>query len=141
MSVFHCPRERDVTMASSAGRWMEELNAHTASCRHCRKAALVASAFGVASLRPPSGISPSTIWLRARLARRQRAEAQVSRILAGAQIAIGSLVAGAFVATGHQVNWWTPGADAAIPASLVALVGALMVATVAATSFISRENE
>lgn len=141
MSLFECPRERAVTMASAAGRWTEELRAHAASCRHCREAALVASAFGAESIKPPAGISPSTIWLRARLARRQRAEAQVSRILTGAQIAIGSLVAGAFVAVGRQINWWTPGADAAIPASLVALVGVLMVAAVAATSLISRENE
>lgn len=140
MSLLSCAHASEVRTAAVCGRWTDELRAHAASCRHCGDVALIASTLGGPSSVPTASVNPGVLWMRARFARRQRAEAQVSRLIMGAQIAMGSILAGAFVAIGRQMAWWRLPADTTMPASLVAVVGVLMLAAVAAANLISRES-
>jgi hypothetical protein len=140
MSLLGCARESDVMAAAASNRWPEGLRAHVLDCRHCNDVALAVSALRHPVSAPAHKLDPGVLWMRARFARRQRAEAQVSRLLLGAQIAVGTVVAGALIAVGRQVAWWNTPTDAAIPASLAAVVGVVMLAAIGAASLLSRES-
>jgi len=76
MTSKPCPHEEAVTAAARSGDWSPELKAHRDSCLSCAEltlvvAALAADAEELAAIDAPLP-DPAPIWLRARLASRER---------------------------------------------------------------------
>ena len=71
-----CPYEESVTEAARSGKWGSELEEHRNGCLSCAELTLVVAAFTtdaetLEALDAPLP-DPSAIWLRARLAARER---------------------------------------------------------------------
>lgn len=122
MTFRSCPYEKEVARALKDGHWPDgctaELRAHVASCGSCGDLVLVTQAFQEArneSAHQPSSGSPSLLWWRAQLRRRNAASEQINRPITIAQtfaFIVTVLVAIAFVATQYQHGlrwgtWWS----------------------------------
>jgi len=106
--LISCSRSEELQKTLTAGRWplaaSTELREHASDCRSCAELVRVSMAFQqdrsamIAAKRPDS---PSLLWWRAQLRRRQAAMEKVSRPMWGAQIAavaFAALVAAGFAA-------------------------------------------
>lgn len=76
MSSRTCPHEHAVTAAARSGDWSPELSAHRDNCLSCAEltlvmAAMAADAEALSAIETPLP-DPGSIWLRARLATRER---------------------------------------------------------------------
>jgi len=128
VTLLGCPRETEIRTAAVSARWTTDLRTHTAGCPRCADIALVTSALVQATAGPVPKLDPAMIWTRARMARRLHAEAQVSRVVAGAQIAgwvFGLVVIGFFFTQFRpevptEVGEWTIALVSAASAVLVA---------------------
>ncbi len=112
-----CQYEKEVTQALKSGHWPEgcapELRAHVEACADCSDQVLVTQVFQQARAQSihesPAG-SPSLLWWRAQLLRRNAATEQMSRPIAIAQIfalVMNILVAVVFVVSqyNHGLRW------------------------------------
>ena len=86
MSNERCPHEDAIVEAARGGEWNAELVSHRDECPACAQLCLVATvlkadaeAFGESAPPPPD---PSLIWLRARLAARERQVERATRSIA-----------------------------------------------------------
>ena len=103
MSSTSCPHEQAVTAAARSGEWSAELSAHRDSCLTCAELTLVVAALAtdaeeLAVIEKPLP-DPGAIWLRARLASRERdyrraigAIVWVQRAAVGVALAVGLAV-------------------------------------------------
>jgi hypothetical protein len=91
MTPFECPRESDVLMMVSTGRWPDrapaELRAHAEHCQVCHELGVAAAAMDELASAAPAAAVPSagTVWWRAQLRARQEAARQVARPITAAQ--------------------------------------------------------
>jgi len=97
-----CPYEEAVTAAARSGFWSPELSAHRDSCLTCAEftlvlAALAADAEELAAIDAPLP-DPAPIWLRARLASRERDYHRATRAIVWVQRAAVGVVFGIGVA-------------------------------------------
>jgi hypothetical protein len=100
MTAKPCPHEEAVTAAARSGEWSPELEAHRDGCLTCAELTLVVAALAT-DAEELAGIDaplpdPGPIWLRARLASRERdfqratrAIVWVQRATVAAAIAVG----------------------------------------------------
>jgi hypothetical protein len=102
MSLKACPYEDAVVAAARSGHWSPELSAHRDSCLTCAEvtlvvAALAADADKLTSVEPPLP-DPAVIWLRARLASRERNFERATRAIVWVQrTAVAAVLAVALV--------------------------------------------
>ena len=112
-----CPYEKELTQALKHGHWPSgcgaELRAHVDACGNCGDLVLLTQTFQRARSESehatPAG-SPSLIWWRAQLRRRNAATERVSRPITIAQIfawLVVVLVGAVFVVSqyGHGLRW------------------------------------
>lgn len=97
MNVKSCPREEAVTAAARSGEWTPELRAHRDGCLTCAELTLVVSVLAadaeeLASLEKPLP-DPGVIWLRSRLASRERDFLRATRAITWVQRATVAVVA------------------------------------------------
>lgn len=135
MSLLGCRREAEVRAAAASARWTADLRGHAAGCARCGEIALVTSALVQPTPGPAPRLDPAMIWTRARMARRLRAEAQVSRFVAGAQIAgwVFGLIVIAFI-----FGQFRPELPAQVGEWTVALISAASALLVACAAFLHR---
>jgi hypothetical protein len=122
MKFRTCPYEKELTQALKDGHWPQgcgpELRAHVTECGNCRDLVLVTETFQRARSESESNApydSPSLLWWRAQLRRRNAATQRVSRPLTIAQTFawfVVVLVGVVFVASQyrhglHWVSWWS----------------------------------
>ncbi len=115
--MTRCAREKEIDGLLTRGHWpqaaAQELCDHVAACRSCSEMVLLRTAFrgaraaAVSQARP---VTPSAIWWRAQLRRRNAAVQRVSRPILGAQIfalAVNLVVLCALVVwqATHGVHW------------------------------------
>jgi hypothetical protein len=105
MTPATCPREVEVARAVPAGTISQELRDHVGRCEVCLGTWLQSAAHSVTT--PPPALDPSALWERAGRLRRLRAEAQMSRIVTGAQVAAGVLILAVLVFFGSQSATWS----------------------------------
>jgi hypothetical protein len=106
MTSNACPHEEAVSAAARSGEWSPELAAHRDGCLTCAEltlvvAALVADAEELAGIHTPLP-DPGPIWLRARLATRERDCQRATRAIGwiqGATVAA-AIAIGLFFAPG-----------------------------------------
>jgi hypothetical protein len=89
MSTASCPHEEAIAVAARSGEWSEELKAHRDGCLSCAEltlvvAALAADAEDLAAMDVPLP-DPSPVWLRARLASRERQYERATRAIVWVQ--------------------------------------------------------
>jgi hypothetical protein len=91
--MTRCAREKEIESLLTSGHWpqaaAQELRDHVASCRGCGEKVLLRTAFRgarAAALQEARTVTPSAIWWRARLRRRNAAVDRVARPILGAQI-------------------------------------------------------
>ena len=104
MTARPCPYEDAVAAAARSGEWSPELSVHRNECLSCAEVTLVAAALTadadeLAVAAPPLP-DPGMIWLRARLAARERKFHRATRWIAIVQkvtLACAAAVALAFV--------------------------------------------
>jgi len=89
MTPNNCPHEEAVTAAARSGDWSPELTAHRDGCLTCAEltlvvAALAADAEELAAINAPLP-DPAPIWLRARLASRERQYQRATRAIVWVQ--------------------------------------------------------
>jgi hypothetical protein len=104
MTTKPCPHEEAVTSAARSGDWSPELKAHRDGCLTCAEltlvvAALAADAEELAAIDAPLP-DPTPIWIRARLATRERAYYRATRAIVWVQraaVAVALAVGLAFV--------------------------------------------
>ena len=104
MTSKPCPHEEAVAGAARSGEWSPELQAHRDGCLTCAEltlvmAALAGDAAELAAMDSPLP-DPTPIWLRARLATRERDYHRATRAIVWVQraaVAIASAVGLAFV--------------------------------------------
>jgi len=104
--MISCARSEEIQKTLTAGRWplaaTAELREHVSGCRSCAELVRVGTAFQqdrAAMVQAKRLDSPSLLWWRAQLRRRQAAMEKVSRPMWGAQIAaaiVAVLVAAGF---------------------------------------------
>ena len=134
-----CPREYEMRQAVTAGAVTQDLRHHAAGCQACL-ATWLSSAMHAAPAPPPR-IDPALLWERARRQRRLRAEAQMSRILMGAQAAAGVLILAVLVFFGTQSVTWTGLSFAGMNGThLVAAVGLIFLAGFGFSRLITQDN-
>lgn len=85
MSAASCPHEEAVIAAARSGQWSPELEAHRDGCLTCAELTLVVTALS-ADAEELAGIEvslpdPGPIWLRARLASRERNYQRATRAI------------------------------------------------------------
>jgi len=95
-----CPREDELTEAIASGVVPIELRRHAGACQVCLTTWLTTTVH--ASAAPPPKLDPSALWERAGRMRRLRAEAQMARIVTGAQVAAAVLILAVLVFFGSQ---------------------------------------
>jgi hypothetical protein len=100
MSPFGCTREKEVAELLDRGQWPqaspEELRAHAGACRSCSELILTKQAFRqarAAAMSMPTLPSPSALWWRAQLRKRNEAIERINRPILGAQIFALAIVA------------------------------------------------
>ena len=104
MTAKPCPREEAITIAARSGDWSPELKAHRDGCLICAEltlvvAALAADAEELATIEAPLP-DPAPIWLRAKLASRERQFERATRAIVWVQraaVAVALAVGLAFV--------------------------------------------
>lgn len=117
-----CSHEEELTQALKDGHWPQgcgsELRAHVDACGDCRDLVLITQTFqharGESEVAPPSS-SPSLLWWRAQLRRRNAATERVSRPITIAQTfawLVVVLVGAVFVVFQyrhglHWASWWS----------------------------------
>ncbi len=89
MTTKQCPHEESVTAAAHSGDWSPELKAHRDGCLTCAEltlvvAVLAADAEEMAAMDAPLP-DPAPIWLRARLASRERQYHRATRAIVWVQ--------------------------------------------------------
>jgi hypothetical protein len=89
MTTKQCPHEVAVTAAARSGDWSPELKAHRDGCLTCAEltlvvAVLAADAEEMAAMDAPLP-DPAPIWLRARLASRERQYHRATRAIVWVQ--------------------------------------------------------
>jgi hypothetical protein len=89
MTTKPCPHEEAVTIAARSGDWSPELKAHRDGCLTCAEltlvvAALAADAEELAAIDVPLP-DPAPIWLRAKLASRERQYHRATRAIVWVQ--------------------------------------------------------
>jgi len=91
--MISCNRNEEIQKTLAAGRWplavSEELREHVSGCRSCAELVRVGMAFQqdrTAMLQTKRLDSPSLLWWRAQLRKRQAAIEKVNRPMWGAQI-------------------------------------------------------
>ena len=144
MSTTSCPHEETVLAAARSGDWSPELKAHRESCMACAEltlvvAALAADAEELEAIDVPLP-DPTSIWLRASLASRERDFQRATRAIVWVQraaIAVGlaigiafapglwRLVAGVFAKLGSTVS--LPNLSQASGSPLLVFVVSLLV--------------
>ncbi len=102
MSDAFCTRAQDLRQSLASGVVAPELRTHAATCPACLTMWLTATA----QAAPPLTLDPAALWERAGRMRRLRAEAQMSRILTGAQVAAAVLILAVLVFFGSQTAPW-----------------------------------
>ena len=102
-----CRLGRDVQQAAISGRWATALREHVEGCRSCREIASVTATLAAAPVPPPSTVRPAVLWIRAKHARRLRAEAMVSRIITAGQIGAGVVGLGLLLFAAGQIETWS----------------------------------
>jgi hypothetical protein len=117
-----CTYEKELTQTLKDGHWPQgcgqELRAHVDACAACSDLVLVTQTFqrarSASDIAAPAG-SPSLLWWRAQLRRRNAAEQRVAQPITIAQIfawSVTALVAIIFVASQyrsglHWASWWS----------------------------------
>jgi hypothetical protein len=96
MSTPSCPHEEAIAAAARSGEWSEDLKAHRDGCLSCAEltlvvAALAADAEELAAMDAPLP-DPAPIWLRARLASRERQYERATRAIVWVQRAAVAVV-------------------------------------------------
>ena len=104
MTSATCPREAEMAQAVAARTVMQDLRIHAASCEVCLTAWLTMAVPGAST--PPRAINPAALWDRAGRMRRLRAEAQMSRIVTGAQVIAAILILAVLVFFGSRPATW-----------------------------------
>ena len=89
MSKTSCPHEGAITAAARSGEWSEKLKAHRDGCLSCAELTLVVSALAadaeeLVAIDDPLP-DPAPIWLRARLASRERQYERATRAIVWVQ--------------------------------------------------------
>ena len=122
MTIRTCSCEKELTQALKDGHWPDgcgpELRAHVDACGNCSDLVLVTQTFERArseSERAALCGSPSLLWWRAQLRRRNAATERVSRPITIAQsfaLSVNVLVGVVFVASQyrhglHWASWWS----------------------------------
>jgi hypothetical protein len=122
MTFRTCSYERELTQALKDGHWPQgcgpELRAHVDACGNCSDLVLVTQTFQRARSEPERAAvcgSPSLLWWRAQLRRRNAAAERVSRPITIAQTFawfVVVLVGVVFVASQyrhglHWASWWS----------------------------------
>jgi hypothetical protein len=122
MTFCACSFEKELARALKDGHWPEgcapELRAHVHECASCNDLVLVTQTFQLArreSERETPCNSPSLLWWRAQLRRRNAAAQSVSRPITIAQVfalVVNVLVGVVFVASQyrhglHWASWWS----------------------------------
>jgi hypothetical protein len=117
MTFCGCSHEADVAEALNNGHWPEgclpELRSHVEACARCRDLILLTETFQRArneSMRALPEASPSLLWWRAQLRRRNTARARLSRPIGMAQmfaLFLNLTVGIVFIAWqyGHGLRW------------------------------------
>ena len=105
--MISCSRSEEIQKTLTAGRWPlaapAELREHVSGCRSCTELVRVGAAFQqerAALVQAKRLDSPSLLWWRAQLRKRQAAMEKVNRPMWGAQIAamvLAPLVAAGFL--------------------------------------------
>jgi hypothetical protein len=115
--TLRCSHAPEIAEALKTGRWPQgcdpELRTHTDGCRSCSDLVLVTQTFQQArseSVLVPHLDSPSLLWWRAQLRRRNAAVRRVSQPITVAQtfaVAVNLLVAAGFVAVQSRrgIDW------------------------------------
>jgi hypothetical protein len=112
MARIDCPREDDVLLMVSTGRWPSgapaELREHATDCQVCAELGAAAAAIGVEAAGPaPALPTAGTVWWRAQLRARQDAAAKVARPITAAQmLALAALVGAAGAVFGATTEWF-----------------------------------
>jgi hypothetical protein len=115
MARIECPREDDVLLMVSTGRWPAgapaELREHATRCQVCAELGAAAAAIGVEVEGPvPALPSAGTVWWRAQLRARQEAAAKVTRPITAAQmLAFAAMVGVAGAVFGATTEWFQRG--------------------------------
>lgn len=124
MTSATCPRGPEVAQAVAAGVLTADLRDHASRCQACLATWLTSAVHGTAA--PSPRLDPSALWERAGRMRRLRAEAQMSRIITGAQVAAGIIILAVLVFFGSQSATWSwltlPGQSSVLLAAGVSLV-------------------
>jgi hypothetical protein len=108
VSAFTCAHDATTRMAAATGRWSETARAHAQSCRSCREVALVVTALAApAEVERSATGDPGRLWVQGRVARRVRAEAQVSRVVLGVHVSIGLALAVLLAYAAVRLQFWT----------------------------------
>ena len=144
MTAKPCSHEKEVTAAARSGAWSPELKAHRDGCLTCAEltlvvAALAADAEELAAIDAPLP-DPAPIWLRAKLANRERQFERATRAIVWVQraavavaLAVGlafapglwALVSGAF--SGVSFNVSAPDLPRTAGSPLLVLVVSMLV--------------
>lgn len=144
MSTKPCRHEEAVTAAVRSGEWSPELEAHRDGCLTCAELTLVVAALAtdaeeLAALDTPLP-DPAPIWLRARLASRERQYERATRAIVWVQraavavaFAVGlafapglwELVSGAYA--GLSFNFSAPNLPRAAGSPLLVVVVSMLV--------------
>ena len=134
-----------MTEAIASGSIPSELRRHAGKCQACLTTWLTTTVH--ASAAPPPRLDPSALWERAGRMRRLRAEAQMARIVTGAQVAAAVLILAVLVFFGSQPFFgpqpatWTAVSFAGLNAThLVAAVGLIFLAGFGLTRLLSQDN-
>jgi hypothetical protein len=89
MRPDRCAFEDEVVRAARNGRWSEQLAAHRDRCPICAEVSLVAAALAADAeelvVDAPAPPDPGLIWLRARLAARERQVRKATRVISVVQ--------------------------------------------------------
>lgn len=116
MARLDCPRESDVLMMVTTGRWPgrapEDLRAHVATCEICADLALIAVAIDDANggAMAPALPSAGAVWWRAQLRSREETAKEVVRPITVAQavlLGIAGVILGAVF--GASAGWFQRG--------------------------------
>ncbi len=144
MTAKLCPHEEAVTAAARSGVWSPELRAHRDGCLTCAELTLVVAALAT-DAEELAGIDaplpdPAPIWLRARLAFRERDYQRATRAIVWVQraavaVAFGigialapglwEFVSGAF--SGLSISFSAPDLPRAAGSPLLVLVVSILV--------------
>ena len=137
--IASCPREREMSEAATAGVVSADLRGHAGTCQACLTTWLTGALH--ASAAPAPRLNPSALWEQAGRMRRLRAEAQMARIMTGAQVAIGMIILAVLVFFGTQSATWTSFPFAAANSMhLAAGVGLLLLAAAGVSRLITQDS-